>query len=216
MNGMLPAEEIPFQRGVGIFLRNSERGFRGLDFQARLSWEDRYGACGKPRWVTQDFVDRLSMAAVGTPGSTARDMIAALKDRLVGEPAIDAGAEAAALTAIVGSLDGPAAGVSIASLRRVCGALLGSPQFLMQGIAGKGGDRPKLTPPNAGYDATCVGLAAGIGTPGLVVTCANGTLTLAAGRVAPAAPPPTVPARAAPLERTRRITDPRRVPAPTQ
>ncbi|HSK02733.1 MAG TPA: hypothetical protein VK932_15890, partial [Kofleriaceae bacterium] len=53
MNGMLPLEELPFQRGIGLFLRNSERGFRGLDFQARLSWEDRYGACTKPRWAGQ-------------------------------------------------------------------------------------------------------------------------------------------------------------------
>jgi hypothetical protein len=194
MNGMLPLEELPFQRGVGLFLRNSERGFRGLDFQARLSWEDRYGACTKPRWVGQDFIDRLAAAGAATPTATARDAVAALKDRVIGEPAVADGAEAAAIAAIVGDLAAPAGGVSADALRRVCGALLGSPQFLLQGIAGRGGERPVLTPPNAGYDATCAGLAAsGIGTPGLVVTCTGGVLELSAGRVAPAPRRPPAP-----------------------
>ncbi len=226
MNGLLPSEELPFQRAVGLFLRNSERGFRGLDFQARLSWEDRYGACTKPRWVGQDYIDRLAAAGAGTAGATARDAIAALKDRLIGEPAVTDGAEAAALAAIVGDLDGPASGASADELRRVCGALAGSPQFLLQGIAGRGGPRPLLTPPNAGYDATCAGLAAsGIGTPGLVVACSGGALVLGAARAAPdaagaevapaPAPPAVQPARAAPAGRMRRDRlDPRRVPAP--
>lgn len=216
LNGMLPLEELPFQRGVGMFLRNSERGFRGLDFQARLSWEDRYGACTKPRWVGQDFLDRLAAAGAADPAATARDAVAALKDRVIGEPAIAEGAEAAALAAIVGDLEGPASGVPADALRQVCGALLGSPQFLLQGIAGRGGDRPRLTPPNADYEATCVGLASGgLGTPGLVVTCAGGALVLAAG-VAPEAAPEAreaAPAPALPAIRRGR-SDPRRTPAP--
>src|SRR5262249_1007431 len=48
MGGVMPSVQVPFERGVGMFLRNSERGFRGLDFQARLVWEDRYGACARP------------------------------------------------------------------------------------------------------------------------------------------------------------------------
>ncbi len=214
MNGLLPAEELPFGRSIGLFLRNSERGFRGLDFQARLSWEDRYGACTRPRWVAQDFVDRLAAASAASPAATARDAVAALKDRLIGEPVIEAGPEAAGLAALVGDLAGPASGVSADALRRVCGALLGSPQFLLQGIAGRGGPRPLLTPATAGYDAVCAELAAGgIGTPGLAVTCGGGALTLAAGRAAPA-PDVAVPVRApvrAPVR--QRAVDPRRIPA---
>ena len=187
MGGLLPLEELPFERSIGLFLRSSERGFRGLDLQARLAWEDRHGACARPRWVAQDFVDRLAAAGAASPAATARDAIAALKDRLIGEPEIEAGPEAAALAALAGDLAAPASGVSADALRRVCGALLGSPQFLMQGIAGRGGPRPLLTPASAGYDAVCAELAAGgLGTPGLVVTCAGGALTLAAPRAAPA------------------------------
>ncbi|HEV7558998.1 MAG TPA: hypothetical protein VGO00_26175, partial [Kofleriaceae bacterium] len=171
-HGLSPDLELPFERGVGMFLRNSERGFRGLDFQARLVWEDRYGACTRPPWVTADAIDAIIAAAAADPTATATDVISALKDRITGEPAITAGAEHDALAAMVGSLDGPATGVTAAALRDVCGALLESPQFLLSGIAGRGGARPKLTPTAAGYDAVCADLALrGIGIAGLGVTC---------------------------------------------
>jgi hypothetical protein len=228
--GRLPLEELPFQRGVGLFLRSSEAGFRGIDFQARLVWEDRYGACTRPSWVAADFIDRLATAAAGDPGATVRDAIAALKDRLIGEPAIGDPAELAALTAIVGDLDRPGSEVGAAALRQVCGALLGSPQFLLQGIAGRGGDRPRLTPPAASFDAVCAALAGGgLGTPGLAVTCAPGALTLGAapatplraGRPPPRGAPGSAPSQtsAAPTRAARDVPreeplgDPRRVPA---
>jgi len=191
MGGMMPQVELPFERGIGMFLRNSERGFRGLDFQARLVWEDRFGACARPAWATSDFIDTLTMAAAADPTATVTDVIAALKDRLVGEPSIAAGAEHDVLSAMMGELDGPATGVTSDALRKVCGALLESPQFLLQGIAGHGGARPKLTPASAGYDAVCTDLSArGPGIPGLAVSCAPGALTLvAAYNVTPAEAP---------------------------
>lgn len=185
-NGVEPWLEVPFQRAIGTFLRNSERGFRGLDFQARLAWEDRYGACARPRWVTEDFVDRLAAAGAADPSATARELVAALKDRLIGEPSIADGPEAEAIAAITGALDGPASGVGAERLRRVCGALLGAPQFLLQGIAGRGGERPRLTPESADYPAMCNELAThGLGVAGWVVGCAEGALTLAPGLAAP-------------------------------
>ena len=211
--GYIPYDELGFQRGVGIFLRNSERGFRGLDFQARLSWEDRYGACARPAWVQKDFVDNLAAAGAANPAATAYDVVAALKDRLVGEPAIADGPEHDALTAIVGPLDGPSSGVTAASLRRVCAALLESPQFLLQGIAGKGGEVPKLTPALASYDAVCANLAStGIGVPGRVVTCAPG-VTLAAARTQN--PPVVRSSVVSPTPAPRVRMPPARVPAPT-
>ena len=212
MGGVLPQTEVPFLRSIGVFLRNSEGGFRGLNFQSRLAWEDRVGTCAKPRWVTQDFVDRLAAAGAGNTQATARDVVAALKDRLVGESAIADGPESDALAAVVGALDGPAAGVTADALRQVCGALLESPQFLLQGIAGRGGDRPLLTPADADYDAVCADLAAtGIGVPGRVVTCGSGTLTLAEGRMV-AKPVRPVRQPLPPLPRGK--IDPRRTPAP--
>jgi hypothetical protein len=171
-HGLSPDVELPFERGVGVFLRNSERGFRGLDFQARLVWEDRFGACTRPAWVTADAIDEIIVAAAADPTATAADVVSAVKDRITGEPAIMAGPEHDALAAMVGPLEGPATGVTSAALRDVCGALLESPQFLLSGIAGRGGDRPKLTPAAAGYDAVCADLAMrGIGIAGLGVTC---------------------------------------------
>jgi len=212
--GVLPLDELPFLRGVGVFLRNSERGFAGLDFQASLAWEDRNGACGRPRWVTEDFVDRLATSAAGDTTATTRDAVAALKDRLIGEPVIAEGAETDAMIAIVGDLEAPATSVTADQLRQVCGALLGAPQFLLQGIAGRGGDVPKLTPANAGYDAVCADLAStGIGVAGRAVTCDAGALTLADAAMHAPTPPARVPATL-PLP-VRRGLPPTRTPAPT-
>ncbi len=213
MGAPIPYEEVGFQRGVGMFLRNSERGFRGLDFQARLSWEERYGACTRPAWVAMDFIDRLAGMGTADPAATAADVVSALKDRLIGEPAIGAGGEHDALAAIVGPLESPASSVTVPNLRRVCAALVGSPQFLLQGIAGRGGDLPKLTPPGQTYDAVCSGLTStGIGVPGRVLTCGAGTLTLAAARTAT---PPIVRSSVISPEPPVRVKQPpAREPAP--
>lgn len=177
MGGISPAIEVPFERGVGMFLRNSERGFRGLDFQARLIWEDRFGACARPTWVTSDFIDKLVAAGAADTAATVGDVAAAIKDRLIGEPAIVDGAEITAIAGLLGaSLEMPASKVTAAGARELCGALIGSPQFLLQGIAGRGGERPKLTPADASYDAVCADVAPHVA--GHTVTCANGALTV--------------------------------------
>ncbi|MBA3463515.1 MAG: hypothetical protein H0T46_26400 [Deltaproteobacteria bacterium] len=217
MGGYIPYDEIGFQRGVGTFLRNSERGFRGLDFQARLSWEDRYGGCAKPGWVQSDFVDKLAAAGAQDATATARDVVMALKDRLIGEPAIVGGDEEDAIAAIVGPLDAPGGNANAGALRRVCAALLGSPQFLLQGIAGRGGEVPKLTPTDSSYDATCAALAAtGIGVAGRVLTCEPGAVTLAAARTQATPVERVMAVTPEPRPRVKLPADPRRVPAPTR
>ncbi len=180
MNGVFPAIETPFQQSVGTFLRNSERGFRGLDFQARLAWEDRYGACARPAWVSSDFIDGLVGRGAANPQTTVGDVISALKDRLTNEPAIDPGAEATALAAIVGPLDASATAATVDGVRRVCGALVVSPQFLLQGIAGRGGEPPILTPGDASYASVCSDVASR-GLAGFTIACGTGndpTLTV--------------------------------------
>ncbi len=214
--GLLPRDELPFLRGIGTFLRNSERGFAGLDFQARLAWEDRNGACGRPSWITEDFVDRLAAAGAADATATARDAVAALKDRLIGEPSIADGPETDALVAIVGPLDAPAGAVGADQLRRVCGALVETPQFLLQGIAGRGGDRPLLTPVDANYDAVCSQLVtAGTTVAGRAVICDGGTLALADAAMAKRRPPTYTPPRSTPLPPARG-KPPVRAPAPTR
>lgn len=176
MGGLMPSEQVPFERGLGMFLRNSERGFRGLDFQARLVWEERYGACAKPRWMSgPDFIEKVVTAASADPAAKLADVVAAIKDRLVGEPQLIDGAERTALAALFGAttLDQPVTSAALAPARELCGALLGSPQYVLQGMAGRGGERPKLTPTDASYDAVCAAIAPTVGG-----SCTGGKLTL--------------------------------------
>lgn len=177
MGGVLPSVQVPFERGVGMFLRNSERGFRGLDFQARLVWENRFGACTRPTWVSTDFIDKIVAAGAADATATVGDVASAIKDRLIGESAIVDAAEMNAIGGLFGAtIDMPASTVTVAAARQLCGALLGSPQFLLQGIAGRGGERPRLTPTDAGYDAVCADVAMHVA--GRTVSCAGGKLTL--------------------------------------
>lgn len=138
--------EIVFLRGTGVFLKNGEPGFKGLDFQARLVWENRYATCssGSPDFIT----DVVSAAG----SATVREVAVAIKDRLVNEATIDdPSGEAAAIAALYGvaSIDDPASGAADleGSSRRLCGALLSSPQFLMSGLVDTTeGAPPSLNP----------------------------------------------------------------------
>lgn len=182
-NGQPPVndpEELPFLRAVGVFLKAGDRGFRGLDFQARLAWEDRFGICAKPfRVGGDDFIDRAVAAGHASATATVGDVVAVLKDRLIGEPQVGAGAEAAALEALLGQpLAAPASNLTVASARRLCGVLLSSPQFVLQGLAGRGGTAPALTLPEDGFDPVCARLAAAP-PAGWTITCAPGALTAA-------------------------------------
>ena len=178
---VLDPAELPFQRAIGAFLKNGERGFRGLDFQARLAWEDRFGVCEKPMRVTgADLVDRAIAAGAMTPGATVGDVVAVVKDRLVGEPVDARGGEPAAIAALLGQpLDAPAANLTDAALRRLCGVLMSSPQFVLGGVAGRGGAPGALTLPGDGFDDACARIAASP-VPGWTVTCTAGALTATA------------------------------------
>ena len=172
--------ELPFQRAVGAFLKNGERGFRGLDFQARLAWEDRFGVCDKPdRVAGADFIDRAVTLGATTPGTTVGDVVDLIKDRLVGEPVDPAGGEPAAIEALTGlALSAPATADIGPALRRFCGVLLSSPQFVLGGVAGRGAapEATVLTLPGDGFDDACARIAAATGT-GWSVTCSAGALS---------------------------------------
>jgi hypothetical protein len=127
--------DVAFLKGIGVFLNNGETGFRGLDFQARLLWEERFGGCPN-EGSSPDYIDGLMMRATSSD-ATLRDVVLALKDRIISEPRIEAPGEAAAIEALFGaSLDTQAAGVADleARSRRFCGVLLASPQFLLGGL----------------------------------------------------------------------------------
>ena len=176
------------ERGIGVFLKHGERGFRGLDFQARLVFEDLLGGCENPG-TEEDFVGALVTRAAADPDATVGDVVAALKDRLVGQARVShevpegaATSELAAVEAIVGPLDEAAAGVGDldARARRMCGVLLSSPQFLLTGIAAPDARyEPRLTPDGAGYQAVCEALAARELAGGLTMSCADHAITVA-------------------------------------
>jgi hypothetical protein len=140
--------DVGFLKGIGTFLNNGETGFRGLDFQARLMWEQRFGGCvnqgGAP-----DYIDGLVQRATSSD-ATLRDVVLALKDRIISEPRLDAekADEVAALEKLFGAaLDTPATKVAglEAHARRFCGVLLASPQFLLGGLpASDPAETPRL------------------------------------------------------------------------
>ncbi len=179
-------DELAFQQGAGAFLKNGERGFRGLDFQARLVWEDRFGRCDNPG-STDDLVDQVVAAAGADSAATVADVIAAVKDRLIGEPLVDDAAEESALEAIYGgALSRRASEVTDleAATRRLCGVLLSSPQFLLSGAAGRAGEVPRLTPADWRFGSVCERVAARI--TDVEVACDGDDLTVTA-------PEPTEP-----------------------
>jgi len=177
-------DEVPFQTGVGAFLKNGERGFRGLDFQARLVWEDRFGACINSG-AAGDFVDDLVAPAQADADATVEDVVEALKDRLIGHPGVDhAGGEANAIGNMFGgALDRAPSEVTDleGSVRQLCGVLLSSPQFVLSGAAGESLPvAPRLTPEPWRFDAVCTDVAARTGTAATITCAGDGTLTATA------------------------------------
>jgi hypothetical protein len=167
--------ERQFQNETGFYLKNSEPGFRGFDFQARLGWESRFGGCQKiPGFTGPDFIDKLASFASAPDRGTVRDLIIALKDRLLGRATIDETKERPALEAMLGTTldaDGNALTDPATSLRKLCGVMVSSPQFLLAGITPKDARTvPSLTPVSASYGAICRQVAAVL-PPSLKVTC---------------------------------------------
>ncbi|MFT3924620.1 MAG: hypothetical protein QM778_18920 [Myxococcales bacterium] len=176
--------ERTFQSETGHYLKNSEPGFRGFDFQARLGWEDRFAVCSKLDPAATDYIDLL-LAQVTAPGkATVADLVIALKDRLVGRTSIEPLAEKPALESLLGAtLDTDAKSLldAQAGLRKVCGVIVSSPQFLLGGLAPEdASEAPKLTLPSASYFTTCSKIEAAV-TGAFSVDCASeGPLTVSA------------------------------------
>ena len=184
--------ERQFQNETGYFNKNTEVGFRGFDFQARLGFEDRFGRCNKlaPLTLYKDVIDLTLAKAKKVGTGTVRDVMEVLKDRFFGNTAID-DAEKTAMEAILGvSLDDDASVLTDVSVRRVCGVMVTAPQGLLTPIAVVPPDSseiPKLTPVAESYEYKCDALAALTLPDGLTVTC-NGDAPLSVS-VAPVAAP---------------------------
>lgn len=179
------AAERQFQAEVGFYLKNAEPGFAGFDFQARLGWENRFGACNKlPQVTNADFIDALLTLAATKPDSTLEELVGALKDRMVGSSVIETEVEKPALEAVLGQpLTSKVSALAAANtkLRQVCGAIASSPQFLLNGVPPTDAETvPTLTLTSTSYASLCPTLAQKT-FDGVVVTChGSDPLTVAA------------------------------------
>lgn len=181
-------EERTFLREIGAFLKNGERGFRGLDFQARLAWEDRFATCSKISADT-DFIEVLT-GFVSFSNEPVSEVVLAVKDRLVNEPFIgdtpgpNGVSEAEAIEAVIGvPLTTPVSTIPDldSRIRSLCGVLLSSPQFLLSGIAPGGGDIPQMTLTEAAFYTICADLETRGLDGGLQLACELDTLTVTTG-----------------------------------
>jgi hypothetical protein len=170
-----PGDET-FQVALGFFIKDADPGYRGLDFQGRLTWESAYGRCQSP--AGPDFITKIGQKALATPGATVGDAILALKDRLTGEPAIEPLVEKPGLEALVGApLESSDLGKLDAQLRSVCGVLVSTPQFMLGGLVPKDSSTiPTLTPADISYDTTCAYIAQVLAVNGapFTATCGGG------------------------------------------
>ncbi len=154
-----PAEDRPeaelanmaFLRDQGIFLKDAQPGFNGVDLVGMLRWENELGSgrdpslggkCTGPSTVIDcstivgDFVDALVDAATSIPGITMMDVVVALKDRLITEPMVSED-EVAVIERVIGTtltdLATDPEAVEAAA-RKYVGVLLNTPQFMLAGL----------------------------------------------------------------------------------
>lgn len=174
--------EEGFLSTIGVFIGDGHPGFRGLDFQSRLAWENRVAMCDVS--PEGDFIDQLFATATEHTDAKVSDLVAALKDRIVGDPRLADMEERRALEALLGHpLDAELATIERAviegKLRSVCGALLESPQFMLNALVPHTVEAtPKLTPPGATYQDACEQLEARASIDGYRVECTSSGVRL--------------------------------------
>jgi hypothetical protein len=170
--------ELAFLRDQGIFIKDAQNGFNGVDFNGMLSWEDSLatgydpglegdctGPLGQP-CAMYEWIELMLTDAAGAGGVTIRDLAAAIKDRLITEPTIY-DAELAVIAAIVG-LDPAAKMNAVDSLqleegtRRYAGLIMNTPQFMLSGVPSRDQDPaqiPKFAAPGTDTESLCNHLA---------------------------------------------------------
>jgi hypothetical protein len=163
-------EEEGLQSAVGVFLRESDPGHRGTDFQGLLAFETEFGTCAEDPVGASDFVDLVLQDAVAQ-SATVGDVVAALKDRLVSAGVVPE--EQALIEDVLGrSFGEPADAAMEEQLRLVCGAILLSPQFQLV-TDPELGSVPALARDVA---ADCQRVAALMTSSGVSVACEGTTL----------------------------------------
>ncbi|MCB9690889.1 MAG: hypothetical protein H6736_03655 [Alphaproteobacteria bacterium] len=122
----LGENEEDFQATLGVFLRESQPGFNGTDFQGLLAWQARFATCGNVGgndWIS-GYLEQA--ASFGTTG----DLVQGLKDHLLADSTLTT-EEIPLLESLVGPLDAPGTSLDERSLRLVCGAILTSSPYML-------------------------------------------------------------------------------------
>lgn len=133
----LGGNESDFQATLGVFLRESQPGFNGTDFQGLLAFQTRFATCGN---VNADdwLADLLARGADNTTDQVVR----AIKDHLLADARIGAD-ERALLEYLVGPFDGRAGDVDPRAMRLVCGAMMNSAPYMLT-VAPTTSEPPRL------------------------------------------------------------------------
>ena len=181
-------DEGRFQRDIGIYLKDTERGFRGTNLLSMLAWEDGFGACvdqgdhsvKRTTPPAPDFINDLLDAAPAD--ATLGDVMSALQDRLLTDPDVTHPAVRLGMEIVLGApLDTPLAGYGSAELavRLVCGTILSSPQFVFDGDYGpdRAGITTRIIPTGTSSEELCEKLAGALALPG-GATCSGGHITV--------------------------------------
>jgi len=191
----IPANEfnfpaIDFLRDTGVFIKDAQNGFNGVDFNGLLAWENRLApgsnpglggdctgplgqACTQYEWIELMLVEAFKADA------TVREVAAAIKDRLLTEPTIEGETELAVIAGVIG-LD-PAAkmkavdgGILEDGARRFAGLLFNTPQFMLSGVPSPDQDPaeiPKFAVAGTDTQALCDHLAPLVLTDKYTWTC---------------------------------------------
>ena len=173
--------EEAFQRAVGVFMKDAEPGFDGVDFQGLISFESRFGACANPT-EEPDWLDRIcDVAETSDEATTVADLASAIKDRLWAQPDLDA-SEGDLIAAL---FDVAHVDVALSQAeqwrersRAFCGALLQSPQFLLTGLApAVQTTTPSLALPQTDFQSYCERWSSSIAAAKWTLTCTQDDVT---------------------------------------
>lgn len=128
----LSGDDEDLLAAIGAFLRESEPGFNGSDFQGVLAFEERFGSCANP-FETPDAIDQLLATAVTTDAPVG-ELVAALKDRLFGDGTVAPDEQPLIEALLLHTLDTPLSATTAefdSRFRLLCGALLLSPDWTL-------------------------------------------------------------------------------------
>jgi len=175
-----------FHKAIGVFVKDAEPGFLGVDFQGMLSWESRYGACENQGsgfdWIVKLLDGMGDYQVINGEIPTLRQLVSALKDRMFSEPEVS-DEEALLLAQFVGieSIDVPAIEVPDLqdNLRGLCGVFAEAPQFLLVGMAENMDNvtAPEVVVSNYTFETACEGLSETL-FPGATIECGEEDVTI--------------------------------------